>query len=56
MEKVVDINDSRRKNVALFLTASDIAESRTQKEHQEDKEKKYGLPDGFKLIGFNVVN
>lgn len=56
MEKVVDINDSRRKNVALFLTASDIVESRTQKEHQEDNEKKYGLPDGFKLIGFDVVN
>lgn len=54
MEKVVDINDSRRKNVALFLTASDIVESKTQNE--QDKKKKYGLPDGFKLIGFNVVN
>lgn len=54
MEKVVDINDSRRKNVALFLTASGIIESKTQKE--QDKEKKYGLPDGFKLIGFDVVN
>ena len=56
MEKVVNINDSRRKNVALFLTASDIVESKTQKEQEEDKEKKYGLPDGFKLIGFDVVN
>jgi len=56
MKKVANSNNFSKKNIALFLTASDIVESKTQKEQEENKEKKYGLPDGFKLIGFDVVN
>ena len=54
MKKANDNNSSKR-NIALFLTAPEVAAAKTRKQNSHN-EKKYGLPDGFKLIGFNVVN
>lgn len=55
MKKVTNTNNSSKRNVALFLTAPEVAAAKTREQNNHN-EKKYGLPDGFKLIGFNVVN
>ena len=45
-------NKMKNKNIALILTAP-------KKKHEKPEplkkpEKQYGLPQGFKLIGFNI--
>lgn len=55
MKKVANTNNPSKRNIALFLTAPEVAVAKTR-ERNNHNEKKYGLPDGFKLIGFNVVN
>lgn len=55
MKKVANTNNLSKRNIALFLTAPEVAAAKARKQNNHN-EKKYGLPDGFKLIGFNVVN
>ena len=55
MKKAANTNNLSKRNIALFLTAPEVASAKTRKQNSHN-EKKYGLPDGFKLIGFNVVN
>ena len=43
---------TEKRNIALILTAP---EKKIKKESKSSKqEKQYGLPEGFKLIGFDV--
>ena len=45
-------NKMENKNIALILTAP---EKKPKKQEQSKKpEKQYGLPKGFKLIGFDI--
>ncbi len=46
------------KNVAMLLTGFDTKKKSEKKqfENEQLKKKQYGLPKGFKLIGFDVRN
>lgn len=42
-----------KKNIALILTAPEKPKKEVKKPEPQ-KEKQYGLPKGFKLIGFDI--